>query len=105
MAIHCAMHAYRAATVDEWREFLGETTPRHTSAHNIAVKLTNRESSITTRMLGESPNADGRTLRHRETLAHGNCLRNRLQPGRRSQSVPGNLDQRLQCITASSAWE
>lgn len=39
MVIHCAMHSYRAATVDDWREFLGVTSRRHTAAHHIAVKL------------------------------------------------------------------
>ncbi|HUR60159.1 MAG TPA: ThuA domain-containing protein [Opitutaceae bacterium] len=29
VVIHCAMHTYRAATVDDWREFLGVTSRRH----------------------------------------------------------------------------
>lgn len=29
MVIHCAMHTYRAAKVDDWREFLGVTSKRH----------------------------------------------------------------------------
>lgn len=53
MVIHCTMHSYRAAAADDWREFLGVTTRRHTRAHNIAVKVTNRESSITRGMPGE----------------------------------------------------
>ena len=39
MVIHCSMHSYRAATVDDWREFLGVTSRRHTQAHNISVKI------------------------------------------------------------------
>jgi uncharacterized protein len=39
MVIHCSMHSYRAAEVDDWREFLGVTSRRHTTAHNIAVKI------------------------------------------------------------------
>lgn len=39
MAIHCAMHSYRAAAVDDWREFLGVTSTRHTRQHNISVKI------------------------------------------------------------------
>jgi type 1 glutamine amidotransferase len=39
MVIHCSMHSYRAAEVDDWREFLGVTSRRHTQAHNIAVKI------------------------------------------------------------------
>lgn len=29
VVIHCAMHTYRAATNDDWREFLGVTSRRH----------------------------------------------------------------------------
>ena len=29
VVIHCAMHSYRAATIDDWREFLGVTSRRH----------------------------------------------------------------------------
>ena len=39
MVLHCAMHTYRAATVDDWRELLGVTTRRHTAAHRIRVKV------------------------------------------------------------------
>ena len=39
MVIHCSMHSYRAAAVDDWREFLGVTSRRHTRSHNIAVKI------------------------------------------------------------------
>src|SRR3990170_2198939 len=39
MVIHCAMHSYRAATIDDWREFLGVTSRRHTRSFNIPVKI------------------------------------------------------------------
>jgi type 1 glutamine amidotransferase len=29
VVIHCAMHTYRAAEIDDWREFLGVTSRRH----------------------------------------------------------------------------
>ncbi|MSU37423.1 MAG: ThuA domain-containing protein [Pedosphaera sp.] len=29
VVIHCAMHTYRAAGIDDWREFLGVTSRRH----------------------------------------------------------------------------
>jgi type 1 glutamine amidotransferase len=29
VVIHCAMHTYRAATIDDWREFLGVTSRKH----------------------------------------------------------------------------
>ncbi len=31
VVIHCAMHTYRAAGIDDWRQFLGVTSRRHTS--------------------------------------------------------------------------
>ena len=39
LVIHCAMHTFRTAPFDDWREFLGVTTRRHTAAHNIKVKV------------------------------------------------------------------
>ena len=39
VVIHCAMHSYRALESDEWREFLGVTTRRHTRQHRIAVQV------------------------------------------------------------------
>jgi hypothetical protein len=38
MVIHCAMHSYRAAKVDDWREFLGVTTRVHSPEFRIPVK-------------------------------------------------------------------
>ena len=29
IVIHCAMHSYRGAKIDNWREFLGVTSRRH----------------------------------------------------------------------------
>jgi type 1 glutamine amidotransferase len=43
MVIHCAMHSYRAATVDDWREFLGVSSKRHTRQHNIALKIADHQ--------------------------------------------------------------
>ena len=37
VVIHCAMHSYRAAAVDDWREFLGVTTHRHDHESRYAV--------------------------------------------------------------------
>ena len=39
MVIHCAMHSYRSLESDEWREYLGVTTRRHTAQHNISVNV------------------------------------------------------------------
>ena len=43
VVIHCAMHSYRAATVDDWREFLGVTSRTHTKPFPIPVKVAARD--------------------------------------------------------------
>lgn len=40
VVIHCAMHTYRAATIDDWREFLGVTTRRHDHQARYPVTVT-----------------------------------------------------------------
>lgn len=45
LVIHCAMHSYRAAAIDDWREFLGVTSRRHTRAFNIPVKIAAKDHS------------------------------------------------------------
>jgi type 1 glutamine amidotransferase len=39
VVIHCAMHSYRAATIDDWREFLGVTSRKHDHQSNYPVKV------------------------------------------------------------------
>ena len=46
IVIHCAMHSYRAATVDDWREFLGVTTRRHTNPFPIPVKIAAKDHPV-----------------------------------------------------------
>ena len=46
MVIHCSMHSYRAATVDDWREFLGVTSRRHTRAFNIPVRIAAKDHAV-----------------------------------------------------------
>ena len=38
VVIHCAMHSYRASTVDGWREFLGVTSRRHDHQSEYPVR-------------------------------------------------------------------
>lgn len=38
VVIHCAMHTYRAAGIDDWREFLGVTSRRHDHQSRYPVK-------------------------------------------------------------------
>ena len=40
VVIHCAMHTYRDAKIDDWREFLGVTSRRHDHQSNYPVALT-----------------------------------------------------------------
>ena len=39
VVIHCAMHTYRSAEIDDWREFLGVTSRRHEHKSNYEVKV------------------------------------------------------------------
>ena len=39
VVIHCAMHTYRAAEIDDWREFLGVTSKHHDHQSKYPVKL------------------------------------------------------------------
>ena len=38
VVIHCAMHTYRSAEIDDWREFLGVTSRRHDHQSKYPVK-------------------------------------------------------------------
>jgi len=38
MVIHCAMHTYRSAKIDDWREFLGVTSRHHEHMAKYPVK-------------------------------------------------------------------
>ncbi|MBI1375747.1 MAG: ThuA domain-containing protein [Phycisphaera sp.] len=39
VVIHCAMHTYRAAEVDDWREFLGVSSFHHENQSNYPVHI------------------------------------------------------------------
>jgi|GEM_PF-2252361 hypothetical protein len=39
VVIHCAMHTYRAAKIDDWREFLGVTSRRHEHKAEYPVRV------------------------------------------------------------------
>jgi len=40
VVIHCAMHTYRDAEIDDWRQFLGVTSKRHDHNSEYAVRVT-----------------------------------------------------------------
>lgn len=46
VVIHCAMHTYRAATSDDWREFLGVTSRHHEHMSRYPVKIVAPEHPI-----------------------------------------------------------
>ncbi len=46
VVIHCAMHTYRSAEIDDWREFLGVTSRRHDHQSKYPVKVTAADHPI-----------------------------------------------------------
>ena len=46
VVIHCAMHTYRAAKVDDWREFLGVTSRHHEHQSRYPVKVERGEHPV-----------------------------------------------------------
>lgn len=46
VVIHCAMHTYRAAKIDDWREFLGVTSRRHEHKSKYVVNVVNDDHPI-----------------------------------------------------------
>src|SRR5258706_2151333 len=52
MVIHCAMHTYRAAKVDDWREFLGVTSRRHDHMSKYPVKAADAGHPLVKRIPG-----------------------------------------------------
>lgn len=46
MVVHCAMHTYRGAQIDDWREFLGVTSKRHDHMSRYPVKIVAPEHPV-----------------------------------------------------------
>lgn len=46
VVIHCAMHTYRAAKIDDWREMLGVTSRRHEHKSRYPVKVVAKDHPI-----------------------------------------------------------
>ena len=46
MVIHCAMHTYRSAKIDDWREFLGVTSKHHEHMAQYPVKVVAKDHPI-----------------------------------------------------------
>lgn len=48
VVIHCAMHTYRSAEIDDWREFLGVTSRRHEHKSRYKVDLVAKDHPVMT---------------------------------------------------------
>jgi type 1 glutamine amidotransferase len=46
VVIHCAMHTYRAAKIDDWRELLGVTSRKHEHKSKYPVKVVAKDHAI-----------------------------------------------------------
>lgn len=46
VVVHCAMHTYRAADIEDWREFLGVTSRRHEHQSRYPVKTEKKDHPI-----------------------------------------------------------
>lgn len=46
VVIHCAMHTYRAAKIDDWREFLGVTSRRHEHKAEYPVRIVAKDHPV-----------------------------------------------------------
>jgi type 1 glutamine amidotransferase len=46
VVIHCAMHTYRDAAIDDWREMLGVTSRRHEHKSNYTVDVVAKDHPI-----------------------------------------------------------
>lgn len=46
VVIHCAMHTYRSAKIDDWREFLGVTSRRHDHQSRYPVTVAKSDHPI-----------------------------------------------------------
>lgn len=46
VVIHCAMHTYRDAQIDDWREFLGVTSRHHEHQSNYPVRIVKEDHPI-----------------------------------------------------------
>ena len=46
VVIHCAMHTYRAAEIDDWRKLLGVTSRRHEHQSNYKVDVAKKDHPI-----------------------------------------------------------
>lgn len=58
VVIHCAMHTYRDAKVDDWREFLGVTSRRHEHKSEYPIKV----------VAGDHPVMDGFPANHTSAI-------------------------------------
>lgn len=46
VVVHCAMHTYRSAEIDDWREFLGVTSRHHEHQSRYPVKIVKKDHPV-----------------------------------------------------------
>lgn len=46
VVVHCAMHTYRSAQIDDWREFLGVTSSQHEHQSKYPVKVVKSDHPV-----------------------------------------------------------
>ncbi len=46
VVVHCAMHTYRSAKIDDWREFLGVTSKQHEHQSKYPVKVVKADHPV-----------------------------------------------------------
>lgn len=46
VVIHCAMHTYRSAEIDDWRQFLGVTSRRHEHKSHYPIEVVKSDHAI-----------------------------------------------------------
>lgn len=46
IVIHCAMHTYRSAEIDDWRQFLGVTSRRHEHKSHYPIEVVAKDHPI-----------------------------------------------------------
>jgi type 1 glutamine amidotransferase len=46
VVVHCAMHTYRSAEIDDWREFLGVTSKHHEHQSKYPVKVVKADHPV-----------------------------------------------------------
>ena len=64
VVIHCAMHTYRSAEIDDWRQFLGVTSRRHEHKSHYPIDVVEQKHPIMKGFPSGYRSRFGRALHH-----------------------------------------